>query len=122
MAERGGRIADARGRREEAGGKTYAVEGRREEGAWSREEGECRRAEGRGQRYGGGRGKRCFRPCDWLTSSCFTGNRLFCMVGGRNKELSQDKSTHGGSKFHCLQYILSLEQYFFLLSHVKHCK
>jgi hypothetical protein len=33
MAERGGRIADARGRREEAGGKTYAVEGRRVEGA-----------------------------------------------------------------------------------------
>jgi hypothetical protein len=24
-------------------------------------------------------GKRCFRACDWLTSTCFTVNRFFYM-------------------------------------------
>ncbi len=86
-AHRGGKRADARGRREEVGGKSYAVGWRREEGAWSREEGGWRRAERRWQRYGGGRGKRCFRPCDWLTSSCFTGNRLLCMVCRRKQKI-----------------------------------
>jgi hypothetical protein len=64
------------GRREEGEGRSDQGGGRREHGGGRREEGIGMRAEASSREEGG---KRCFRACDWMTSTCFTVNRFFNM-------------------------------------------